>query len=307
MAVLSTAPDLAARDDAIRINSYTTVLRRAGVPHEVFATYWRDVHGPLCSRIPGLAWYVQHHFNREQDAHLWPQVDGVAPFPNYVLDGGVEIGFADSDDQATFKAASHILFSDEQNMFQETAAYDLPHGSITLVDRLVDPVPNGTDTFDRMHVHLHARHADTNGFNAFAKDGLASILATAPGVLKVRLHLPDAHDNAEASPPAPDVEHTEPPERVRMAMLELVFESPLARRSVFASKAALATLGDQQHHLRYASPFGVSGIYTYVRDKQLTTAALRGSRAAELIRRLGALNQISPEVTHLMQFGSPKA
>jgi hypothetical protein len=31
----------AARDETIRINSYTTVLRREGVPHEVFATYWR--------------------------------------------------------------------------------------------------------------------------------------------------------------------------------------------------------------------------------------------------------------------------
>lgn len=50
--------DHAARDAAIAVNTYTTVLRRPQVPHEVFATYWRDVHGPLCDRVPGLAWYV---------------------------------------------------------------------------------------------------------------------------------------------------------------------------------------------------------------------------------------------------------
>jgi hypothetical protein len=35
----------------IEINSYTAVKRRERVPHEVFAHYWPDVHGPLCSRL----------------------------------------------------------------------------------------------------------------------------------------------------------------------------------------------------------------------------------------------------------------
>lgn len=54
-----------ARDENIVINSYTTVLRRNGVPHDLFATYWRDVHGPLCARLEGLGWYVQHHLDRK--------------------------------------------------------------------------------------------------------------------------------------------------------------------------------------------------------------------------------------------------
>ena len=72
MTIEHLADDQAARDAAIAINTYTTVLRRPQVPHAVFALYWRDVHGPLCSRVPGLAWYVQYHLDREQDAHLWP-------------------------------------------------------------------------------------------------------------------------------------------------------------------------------------------------------------------------------------------
>src|ERR1700723_859021 len=120
---LVTADDLSARDAAIRINSYTTVLRRTGTPHAAFDDYWRDVHGPLCARIPGLAWYVQNHFSHERDSHLWPVVGEVAPFPDYVLDGGVEIGFASTQDQQLFNDASRLLFDDEQNMFEETIAY----------------------------------------------------------------------------------------------------------------------------------------------------------------------------------------
>ena len=82
------------RDKAIAVNSYTMVKRRTGVPQEVFAAYWRDVQGPLCSRLPGLGWYVQHHFTREQDGHLWQFAEGIGPIPSYVLDGMVEIGFA---------------------------------------------------------------------------------------------------------------------------------------------------------------------------------------------------------------------
>lgn len=42
----------------IILNSYTTVRRRERVPQDLFAHYWRDVHGPLCARLPGLDHYV---------------------------------------------------------------------------------------------------------------------------------------------------------------------------------------------------------------------------------------------------------
>jgi hypothetical protein len=55
LTILSTHENYADRDKNIAINSYTTFLRRPKVPHEIFATYWRDVRGPLCSRIPASA------------------------------------------------------------------------------------------------------------------------------------------------------------------------------------------------------------------------------------------------------------
>lgn len=138
-----------------------------------------------------LGWYVQYHFDREQDAHLWPAQEDIVPFPDYVLDGGVEIGFADAADQATFNEASSILFSDEQNMFAATVAYALLLGSRTLVDRTADPSPNGNDALDRMHVHFGPGAKDAEAFAGFMTT-LAETLASDPALLRVRLHLPEA-------------------------------------------------------------------------------------------------------------------
>lgn len=302
MPILSTHENYADRDNSIAINSYTTVLRRPKVPHEIFATYWRDVHGPLCSRIPGLGWYVQKHFDREQDAHLWPELDGIAPFENYVLDGGVEIGFASAADQKAFNDACSILFADEQNMFAATVAYALPKGSSTLVDGSADPTPNGNDGLDRMHVHLGARTDDAGRFGAFMKS-FAQTLSADPAVLKCRLHLPDVYENAKPAPPAPNVDHTVPAERQHMAILELAFADPLARRSFYDGELFRGTLADQKAHISHATAFAVSGVYTYVRDKQLTVAGLRGSRPAQLIETLGATNQIADDVRRLLFSG----
>ncbi|BCA61576.1 hypothetical protein HMP09_0810 [Sphingomonas sp. HMP9] len=303
MPKVSTTTDYAERDASIVINSYTTVLRRPRVPHEVFATYWRDVHGPLCSRIPGLGWYVQNHLDREQDAHLWPVIDGISPFADYELDGGVEIGFASKADQDVFNAASHILFADEQNMFAATVAYALPDGSRTLVDRIADPIPNGDDGFDRIHVHFGAASDDADAFGTFMTD-FAETLAADPAVLKLRLHLPDRYDNAAPAPPAPNVDHSVPAERALIAVVELAFETPLTRRAFFDSETFVATQAAQSAHIAYVQAFAVSGVYTYVRDTQLTTAGLRGSRPAQLIERLGANNQVTDDVRSLMRTGS---
>jgi hypothetical protein len=304
MSKVSITADYADRDASIAINSYTTVLRRPRVPHEVFATYWRDVHGPLCSRIPGLGWYVQNHLDRAQDAHLWPAIDGIAPFADYELDGGVEIGFASQADQNVFNAASHILFADEQNMFAATVAYALPTGSRTLVDRLADPIPNGNDGIDRLHVHFGAAGGDDAAAFADFMTGFAETLAADPAVLKLRLHLPERYDNATPAPPAPNVDHLVPAERALIAVMELAFETPLTRRAFFDSEAFRATQEGQKRHIAHASAFAVSGVYTYVRDKQLTTAGLRGSRPAQLIERLGANNQLASDVRQLMQEGT---
>lgn len=287
----------------ITINSYTTVRRRERVPHEVFAHYWRDVHGPLCARLPGLGHYVQYHFDRDQDAHLWPLDHGIRDIPHYELDGMVEIGFTDEESQRTFQAASPVLFSDEQNMFAETLAYDLPHGSQAFKNTLADEHHNGPDQLDRLQLHLHPRQ-DLEALNDYLANQLGPWLAAQPAVLKVRVHPCVPFVNDDRHPPSPDVAHRADAIRAALSMVEIVFASPLERRRFFASEAFRISLAEQAQHIAFIKAFAVSGVYTYVHAGQLTTAGLRGSRAAELIERLGAVNQTQPEVVHLLRHGS---
>lgn len=287
----------------IEINSYTTVKRRERVPHDVFAHYWRDVHGPLCSRLPGLGLYIQHHFSRQQDGHLWPLADGISEIQDYELDGGVEIGFESAADQKQFQEASPILFSDEQNMFDETLAYALPQGSLTLTNSLADERFNGTDIFDRIHIHFSPRETLAQ-LHGYLKSNLGPLLAAADDVVKVVLHLCEPFENDGQHPPAPNVAHFANPARAELAVLEIAFKSPLARRRFFQSDVFQNTLPEQSKHIAQLKTFAVSGLYTYVRDKSLTTAGLRGSRAAELIEYLGAVNQVQPDVQELMLKGT---
>lgn len=287
----------------IAINSYTTVKRRERVPHEIFAHYWRDVHGPLCSRLPGLGLYIQHHFSRNQDAHLWPLADGISEIPDYELDGGVEIGFASAQDQQRFQQASSILFSDEQNMFEETLAYDLPQGSNTLLNRFNDDRHNGPDLFDRIHLHFSPRNSLEDLHRYLATD-FQNLLVNAEGILKVRLHLCAPFINDGQHPPAPNVLHQATAARQELAMVEVAFESPVARRRFFNSEPFVNSLPGQSAHIAQLKAFAVSGVYTYVSEALLTTAGLRGSRAAELIEYLGAINQLSPDVEQLLLKGT---
>ena len=97
------------------------VQRRSGMSVEEFQAYWRDVHGPIVSRLPGVTRYVQCH----------PLLGGYRKGP-LVYDGVAELSFESKD--ALRAAASTAEFAaakrDEPN-FIDTA---------TLVELVVDQV-----------------------------------------------------------------------------------------------------------------------------------------------------------------------
>jgi hypothetical protein len=287
--------DYGARDLAIRQQTYNPVRRLPGLPQDVFHLYWRDVHGPLCSRLPGLGYYVQYHFSRAGGANLWPEIPGVRDI-GVVLDGAVELGFATEEDQQRFVAASEILFGDEFNLFAHDNAYILPDGSRTLIDTLADPTPNGPSELHRLHLHLNGGSAP--GFRSWVADW-AKRVADAPQVRRLRLHQPEPYDNTHPAPPSPVVDHVLSEDRLDISIIDLAFDTALSAREFFAGVTFSDTVDEQAAHLKAMAVFPVSGVYTYVRDGVPTTAGLRGSSSARLIDQVGALNQTQKEVTRL--------
>jgi hypothetical protein len=285
--------NLAARDENISCLSYGVLRKLAGLPRDLFADYWRDVHGPLCARLPGVGFYVQHHFSQDHRANLWPLPDGIDRM-DVVLDGAAEIGFADIDGLYRYAEVSPLLFGDVFHLFEHIVAYNLPRGSHTLVDREADGIPNGPDRLYRLHLHLNGGSGD--GFRPWLSEW-ARHLAAAPAVRKLRLHLPEPYDNAHPSPRSPHGDHQVSDERKDIGVIEIGFASALTAREFWESETYLATIEDQRRYLRSVGAFLVTGVYTYVRDGVITTAGLRGSRTAELIARIGAVNQTRDEVT----------
>jgi hypothetical protein len=284
--------DFTARDERIRCLSYGVMRKLAGLPQDLFANYWRDVLGSLCARLPGVGYYVQHHFSHDHSANLWPLPDSIRRM-DVVLDGAVEIGFADTDGQNRYVKASPVLFADAFYLFEHTVAYNLPQGSHTLVDREADSIPNGPDRLYPLHLHLNG--GSGNGFRPWLSEW-ARHLASAPAVQKLRLHLPEPYDNAHPAPPLPCVDNQVSGERKDIGVIEIGFASAFTAREFCESEAYRATIEEQRRHLRSVGAFLVTGVYTYVRDGVITTAGLRGSRTAELIERIGAVNQTRDEV-----------
>jgi hypothetical protein len=285
--------NFAARDENISCLSYGVLRKLAGLPRDLFADYWRDVLGPLCARLPGVGFYVQHHFSQDHRTNLWPLPDGIDRM-DVVLDGAAEIGFADIDGLYRYAEVSPVLFGDVFHLFEHIVAYNLPRGSHTLVDREADGIPNGPDRLYRLHLHLNGGSGD--GFRPWLSEW-ARHLAAAPAVQKLRLHLPEPYDNAHPSPPSPHGDHQVSDERKDIGVIEIGFASALTARAFWESDAYLTTIEDQRRYLRSVGAFLVTGVYTYVRDGVITTAGLRGSRTAELIARIGAVNQTRDEVT----------
>jgi hypothetical protein len=284
--------DYSERDERVRRNVYASVRRRDGLPHDLFANYWRDVHATLCSRLPGLDFYVQQHFDRDHTANLWPVADGVRRI-TAILDGSAELGFASSEGQQSFGEASTVLYADERNLFSEAIAYFLPTGSLTMVDREEDGVRNGPDRLHRVHVYMN-RKPGTDA-DRWLEDMSAS-LAADPAVQKWKLHLPNPYDNANPAPPSPDVGHLIEDDRLNLAVAEVAFESARTAAEFFVSPGSQKMLRQQSRHLDAIGAYLVTGFYTFVRNGAPTTAGLRGSRPAELIDSVGAANQLAPEI-----------
>ena len=272
--------------------------KREDMTVDEFRQYWLDVHITLPARYPGLDSVFLHLVSF--DDSVWPAVDGVADRPTArdEFHGVPEATFAAMSDLAVFQEVSHPQMLDGANFLSEMLAYpSLGPNSETVADS-TDPVPDGHDHLVRHLLFLRRRDdVPTDAFRAFVADRFATRLAASPGIVKVRRHLLEP---IEVALDHPGTVMSKPLDRQYQACVEVVAQD-------VDSLAALAAdpewaEGVRAHCAAVHAP-RVTRCIASRHHGRITLAGLRGVTVADTITRLGAKNQVTPEVSRIFAGG----
>lgn len=293
--------DYSIRDQEAQVGFYVLLWKRKGITLQLFDDYWRDVHGPVCARLPGQYQYWQFHVAHNEGG-IWPSigdlVDASSPEENF--DGIAELTFKTVEDREIWFKAAAILMDDEHNIFSKAIGYNTsPGNSITYIDRIENGSPNGPLEIEKFHCMIRkADGVSIEEFRDYYKKCFAPALAKMDRVVKLRLHLFDEVDNSR--PDAGGVSHSEPPELNYQAAVEIAYWNRLELELLFASKEYQELLSEHQKYVKQIRPFPERSAYTFVNDGKMTLAGQRSSTVAQLIMDIGAANQLQEDVVSLM-------
>jgi hypothetical protein len=293
--------DYAIRDQNGKAVFYVLLWKRKGIKLEIFDDYWRDVHGPVCARLPGQHQYWQFHL-AHNDGGLWPTLEGIEYNSGQEdqFDGIAELTFSTEADRQTWFKAAAVLMDDEHNLFSKAIGYNTsPENSTTYVDRIPTGDPNGELGILKFHVMVKKADAvSVDAFRQYMTDSFAVAVIQSDSVLKLRLHLFEQVDNSR--PDAAGVSHYEPLEKQYQAAFEIAFSNPLEMEKFFASIEYATAVKNQAKYVKQINPFPERSAYTFVYDGQMTLAGQRSSTVAELITQIGAANQLEENIVSLM-------
>ena len=300
------ATDHSARDKQAKVTFYVLLWKRKGISLEDFDNYWRDVHGPVCARLPGQFQYWQFHVAHNEGG-VFPGVEGV----DYIgtdedqFDGIAELTFNSPEDRQTWFDAASILMDDEHNIFSKAIGYVTNEGnSITFTDGIEEGAPNGRQGIVKFHVMVkQADRVNTEDFRRYMRDNFATSVIKSDKVLKFRLHLFEPPDVSR--PDAAGVSHSEPPEKQYQAAFEIAFRNRLDMETFFASDEYATAVKNQTQYIRQIAPFPERDPYAFVYEGKMTLAGRRGSRTAELMTTLGATNQMRDDIAELLGIREP--
>jgi hypothetical protein len=300
------AEDFSSRDKDGAVAFYVLLWKRKSISLELFDDYWRNVHGPVCARLPGQFQYWQLHVAHSESG-IWPELNGI----DYVckdenqFDGIAELTFRSVEDRNTWFRAAAVLMDDEHNLFRKAIGYNTnPGNSRTYVDRIPVGDPNGAVNAFKLHVMIKkADGANIADFRRYLTNTFAQNVSASPFVLKFRMHLFEQVDASR--PDAAGVAHSEPMEDNYQAAFEIAFTDRFDMESFFASDEYAAATVEQSPHIKQICPFPERSAYTFVYNAHMTLAGERSSTVAALIREIGATNQMKDDIASLMGLNVP--
>lgn len=293
--------DYSIRDQKGKVSFYVLLWKRKGISLELFDDYWRDVHGPVCARLPNQHQYWQFHL-APNEGGLWPTINGIeytSPEEDQ-FNGIAELTFETVTERDLWFKSAAILMDDEHNVFRKAIGYNTSLGnSQTYIDSIPTGDPNGKLGIIKFHVMVKKSDAvSVEDFRRYLTNSFAPSVIQSDSVLKFRLHFFEQVDNSR--PDAAGVSHYESPEKQYQAAFEIAFANPLEMETFFASKEYAIAVKDQAEYVQRLLPFPERTAYTFVYENKMTLAGQRSSTVAELIVNIGATNQLKEDVVSLM-------
>jgi hypothetical protein len=264
-----------------------------------FTNYWKDVHGPLCARLPGPKGYWQYHGCSLMSYGLDTGLTDIDQDSCERIAGIAEVTFGSESDRAKMAASSSVLMMDEVNLFHKAIAYTTSMGkSIDYKPDLSRNIANGEEDGERFHLLIRANPViGLAQFRGKIVEAVTEFLLLDSSLRGLRLHLFEAPDSHR--PSVANVSHSQPASEDYQACLEVSFTEETSRKVFFAPDVygafASATVGVVSD----LDIYRIQALYCFSADSRMTIAGQRSPHVARLIDRLGASNQQSEEVWQL--------
>lgn len=147
------------------------LTRKPGITTEEFRRHWRDVHGPLAAKLPGLRRYHQNHVvDREQRGIDYAR--GPHDF-----DGFSELWF---DDVPSMSAA--FAAQQGQQLGEDEARFISEFEIVTAIQHVVVPKPSGVPLVKRLSTLKRRADVSSEKFKSEWFDVHSFLVKRLPGV-----------------------------------------------------------------------------------------------------------------------------
>ncbi|MFD0772623.1 ethyl tert-butyl ether degradation protein EthD [Streptomonospora algeriensis] len=265
---------------------------REDLPRSVAETYWRDVHGIMFARAPGLWQYRQLRLAANRP-DLWPadpRISFTAPFAAqpHGMPHGLFLSESDLAAFARHPLPARTIPHDTGNFIGRIGALLSPRRrGLTLVDHLNEPAAQGSPRAPTFVLGFVPREPDTaaEAFHEYLVDRIAAPWSEHPGVLRLRVEPLPPYDRSVLT--SPGVPHQWPADDTYLGWIELAVRDENLLTSLWASTSA----DDLARYVSAIHTYPIREIYTLISQGQPTDVGLRGYPAVQTIAAAGATAQ----------------
>jgi hypothetical protein len=279
-------------ENRARVSMTATGRFTESLPSDLIFRYWRDIHGVLDARLPGMHSYRQYHCHPEDTTGdtLFERVEGVefGWIPEHKLSSCAHILFLEQEDVARCRDSELFPLVEDDNLAISARNYHYltDDGARTYRDETGNGTPQGKVEHPTFAVFFRKQdEVSQETFDAYM-DALASRWCDDEGVLRVRVqHLQSVQSQFEIV--QAELHH---------AWIDLVVSDVSVGRRLIKP-------GDGINHaatVEAIQTIAAQEVYTLVWDGKPTDVGLRGWPAVQVIDDIGAKGQENTKLLELM-------